>query len=410
MKISSLVLALSLAANAALVAMFVAGRSSAPANARQVSIAADQPVLADAKPSTAATDVWSVLQSEDRRTEVQKLQAEGFPPSMIRAIITAQVMESLAARRKALERSADAPFWLPPNRDTNAQAALRDIYREQSKLLKELLGPDPENGTAASLRRQIPELPADKIDQLAGIRDRYDEMRSDLYANVRGQMLPEEREKVNALEKAMHNELAAVLSPAELEAYDLRMSNTANNMRYNLAAFDASEQEFRAIYRLQKDFDDQFNNYTGGPMSEEQRKARMDAQKALDENLKSALGADRYAEYQRATDYNYRTTTQLVARLELPPETTNQIYAVQKEYQDRARAIYQDSSIPPQDRTAKVQSLLPEIQGKLTPLLTARGYDAYKQYGGSWLQQFQPRPANAAGTAIIGSGTITIGR
>ena len=32
-----------------------------------------------------------------------------------------------------------------------------------------------------------------------------------------------------------------------------------------------------------------------------------------------ALGADRFAEYERATDYNYRQTSQLVARLELPP-------------------------------------------------------------------------------------------
>ncbi len=408
MKISTLVLALSLAANVALVAVFVAGGNSAHPTAT-----VERASVARAAPAKAAVnaETWSALQNEDRRAEIAKLQAEGFPPAVIRAIVLAQVMESFAARRKALEGASDTAFWLPPSRDPNAQAALRALYREQGKLLKDLLGPDPDNSTAAQLRRQAPELPADKIDQLAQIRERYDEQRQDVYANFRGgSLLPEEREKIAALDKAMHTEFAGVLTPEELETYDLRTSNTANNLRYNLAAFDATEQEFRALYKLQSAFDDQYNGLVMAGMSDEQRRARMDAQKTLDQNIKLALGDERYADYQRATDYSYRTTTQLVARLELPPETTNQVYAVQKDIQQRVTALRTDRSMSMDDRNAQIAALATEAQTKLTAALTPRGYEAYKQYGGNWLQMLQPRPMPQAGAVSTGTLILSPGR
>jgi hypothetical protein len=393
MKTSSLLLAGSLAANVALLAVIAVGGMSGDERSRSAT-----PTMASPKPAStgsagADADVWTQVKNADLHSQVERLQAEGFPPSMVRAIIAAQVRESFAARRKALTATNDSAYWLPPNRDPNTQAALRALGREESKMLKDLLGPDPENGAANQLHRQVPELPADKIDQLGSIRERYDEMRSDLYASIRGTMLPEEREKVNALEKAMHNEFAAVLTPQELESYDLRTSNAASQLRYNLTAFDVTEQEFRALFRLQSAFDEQFGLYTG-PTTEEQRRARSDGQKALDENIKAALGDQRYAEYQRANDYNYRTTSQLVARLELPPATTDQVYALQKEFTERMNAL---RTVPPAERASQVASLATEAQTKLTASLGARGYEAYKQYGGSWLQalQNQARPSGA---------------
>jgi hypothetical protein len=344
------------------------------------------------------------VHQEDWRAQVDKLQAEGFPPAIIRAILTAQVRESFAARRKALEGAENAAqYWLQPNRDPATQAALRALAREEQKILKDLLGPSPENSLAATLRRQVPELSEDKLDQIAQIRERYDEKRQDLYANVRGSILPDEREKMVALDKAMRNELASVLSPQDLESYELRVSNTANQLRYELTAFDPNEQEFRALFKLKSAFEEQFSGAVG-PLAEDQRRARMDAQKVLDENIRAALGAQRYTEYQRATDYNYRTTSQLVARLELPPEATNQVWAVQQDFQQRTRTI------PPAERAA----LATEAQAKLTAILTPRGYEAHKQYGGQWLQMLQPsRPAGgpADPTGVIrGAIQVSPGR
>jgi hypothetical protein len=331
------------------------------------------------------------LQAADLAGLRDRLSAEGFPPAMIRAILAVQIREGFAGRRKALETLlADAPFWKNSQVDPKVTAELRALSKAEQRALSDLLGPDPDNGVAASLRREYPNLSAEKIDQLAAIRERYDGMRQDLYTLAGGAFTPDVREKATALDKAMHAEFAAVLSPQELEDYDLRASNTASSLRSSLSAFDPTEAEFRALFKLQSAFYDQF-----GPMyvppSPDQMRARSEAQKQLNEDIKAALGPDRYTDYQRATDYNFRQTSQLVSRLELPPETANQVYAVQKDIQQRATAVYQPGPVSPDNRVAQLAALADEAKTKITAVLGDRGFEAYKQYGGSWLQMLQPR-------------------
>src|SRR6185369_556593 len=129
-----------------------------------------------------------------------------------------------------------------------------------------------------------------------------------------------------------------------------------------------------------------------GMLSDEQMKARSEAQKQLNDDIKAALGPDRFADYQRATNFSFRQTSQLVARLELPPETANQVYAVQQDAQTRANTLRRDSTLSPAQRTEQLAALVAEAQGKLTTSLGASGLEAYKQYGGQWLQNLVPKP------------------
>jgi hypothetical protein len=41
-------------------------------------------------------------------------------------------------------------------------------------------------------------------------------------------------------------------------------------------------------------------------------------------------------------------------------------------------------------------ALAAEAQTKVTDALGSHGYEAYKQYGGNWMQQLQPRPVTPA--------------
>lgn len=207
-------------------------------------------------------------------------------------------------------------------------------------------------------------------------------------------LTPSEQEKVAALDRAMHNEFASVLTPAELETYDLRMSNTANNLRYNLAKFEPTEAEFRSLYRLQSAFDEQFN---GMPYStQEQMKARSEANTRLQEQIAAALGPERYPEYQRASDYNFRQTSLLVERLGLPAETATALYTVQKETEDRRNEIYRSTTAETRDQMPqRLTALHADASKRVETLLGGKrsAIDAYGQYGGSWLTNLLPRPA-----------------
>jgi hypothetical protein len=393
MKLLPALGALSLLTNVALLAVLGVGALTRPPAKSPGPAPAALPVAP--APAPAARDIWVGLKAGDLAAQRDILQAEGFPAAAIRALLGAQLRERFAARRKAIEADMpEQPYWRNSVPDPHTQAQLRALMTEEQKALRELLGPDPINSHAARLRREFPQIAAEKIDLIAGIRERYDELRQDIYGPTRGSLTPSEREKVNQLEQAMQREIAAVLTPDERENYELRTSNTANQLRFTLAEFNTTEAEFRALFRLQSAFDEQ-HRYVGGGQTPEQQRTRSDAYKKLNEDIAATLGVARYAEYQRATDYNFRQTNTLVSRLNLPPETAMSLYAVQKDVEERRNALYRSGS-PAQPATREqLSALASEAAARITTVLGGNktATELYKQHGGSWLTSLVPRPA-----------------
>src|SRR4029077_17159369 len=74
-------------------------------------------------------------------------------------------------------------------------------------------------------------LPQEKRQRVLDVQSKYDELEQEIYANSKGMLLDEDQEKIKRIEKQKEAELAGVLSPEELEEFDLRHSSTANAMR-----------------------------------------------------------------------------------------------------------------------------------------------------------------------------------
>jgi hypothetical protein len=396
--VAALLLTASLLLNAGLAIALAIGasRQSAPTESSRPT---PQPI-APAGPIIDAT-VWPSMSTGDLPSLVERLREAGFPPDIVRAIVAAQLQESYSARRKAIDPDAESrPFWKTASLSPAVMDALRQLGREQQKQLRDLLGADAELNDPMSRARDsqlFGHLPAEKASDARRIVREFNDLRSDMFMRYGGSisLTAADREKINALEKQMRGELAKIMTPQEFEQYELRGSNTANNVRYQLAAFDPTEAEFRTVYNLQRSFDDRFGQIYSQPSQEEMR-ARSEAQRQLQDQIKGALGPVRAAEYERATNYEYRTTSQLVARLELPPETTNKVWAVRDEIQQRANQLRQDPSLTSEQRTGQLAALHQEAIEKVAPLLGgARGVEAFKQYGGQWLEQLVPRPRPA---------------
>jgi hypothetical protein len=402
MKLSTFVLGVSVVANLALLSVIAIGpgKLSAPPTEKPANVA---PVAK--APALPASDTWEKLQAADLKSQRDRLQAEGFPPALVRAILSAQIAEKYRAQAQALRAGTDdLPYWKNPTPDAQLAAAQRALWRAEQKEVRDLLGPDPENPAGASFLRQIPGLSSDKAAELAAIEERYGDQRSQLYSN--GPMMPADRAKMDALEKAMHAEFAALLTPDQMEAYDLRASRTAQQLQYTLMAFDPTEAEYRAIYRIQSAFHDQNSEATMA--APEQMQARQAAMAQLNKEIAEALGPDRYAQYERATDYNYRMTTQLAQRLQLPAGTADTLYAVQKEYQQKQKDVFAAARGEGNFNTAQEQlvALQQEATARISGLLNgdARAIDAYKQYGGQWLRNLAPTirrgPASGSSTTV----------
>jgi hypothetical protein len=245
--------------------------------------------------------------------------------------------------------------------------------------------------------RRLDSVPAEKVDDVRRLLREHEDARNEMYSSFSGGMMtPDAQKKMAALDKSLQESLGQVLSPEEFAAYNLRNSDTARQLRGSLMAFNPSEDEFRTVYRLQADFDERFGRIYG-MMGPDESRRRGEAQRELQEQIKAALGPVRGADYERASDYSFRQTSQLIARLELPPETTTKIWAVKQEVEQRANALRSDTSLTADQRNQQLAALAQESSTKLEPLLGGRrGVDAFKQYGGSWLQNLVPRPAPTA--------------
>ncbi len=406
--LTAVVLVASLAFNALLAYVAFAGRSRlAEDQAAATAARAATPALPTG-PAPLDPGTWARLNPNDLSTLVTRLRDAGFPKEMIRAILTGLIGEQFAARHRALDPdAASRAFWKDASPDPRFRLAQFQLYRDQAQTLRDLLGPDARQTdplTLARLRSRFGNLPPDKLDTVQTIESDFNLRRSEFFANRVGSATMAD---MAALDRELRTAFAAVLSPAELEEYDLRSSRTGQSMRTDLAAFNPTEEEFRAIFRLRQSFDERYN-FNSGILGQEQMRDRGEAQKQLAAQISSLLGPVRGAEYERSIDINYRQTSQLVARLELPPVTTANLWNTQKEFEKRRDELYAAlRDLPPEQRTERARALSQQVAtlhqealARVTPLLGSPSrVEAYKQYGGSWIQNLVPRPAPTAAPA-----------
>lgn len=400
MKPTAFVLVGSLAANAALLGLFAVQPDLAPSalrdwlvsdakrTAAQANLRAQRDrAAADARAAEAKrADLWSAIKTDDVRSLVARLKAAGFSPALVHAIVNARLEATFAARMKALiGPTSDTPFWKPePFSYSNAkfQEAQSQIYRDRAKALRELLGEDyyaTGGGDAtAAQRRQFGDLPKAKIDLIQRINDDYAEMAAQVRAATNGIVLPEDRAQLALLEREKRADLAALLTPAELEDYEMRSSTITSRLRTALTLMDATEAEFRAIFRAQQPFADILYPPSVGGVTrytQEDSRARTDASDKIAEQIRAALGEQRAADFARASSSDYQNLHRIAQRDNIPPDAINRAYDLRLSATEESMRIH-NAKLDPAARTAAMQSLAASTRAKLAENLGPAA-DAY---------------------------------
>jgi hypothetical protein len=394
MKLPSLLLAGSLVANVALATVLYLRATEHSSRFPDLATASPSAELPPVLAANVNPETWANLGAQEPADFVAGLRAEGFPPAVIRALVRQWVRDHFRARYEALaEAEAAKPYWRKDGRfstDAKLNAERRALGRESQAMLAELLGPDavqPTPEELGALQHRFGNLPPAKLTQLQKITADYNDLTKQVSDAADGIMLPQDRATLALLQKERDADTAQLLSPDETMEYELHHSSTANRLLTQLAAFDPTEQEFRALFALNRAIDAEYGN--PGVLSQEQRRARADALKQLTPKIEAALGPERFADYQQAIDPNYQQAVQLVTRLELPKETAAQLVAVQKDVTQRMAALSTDRTLSNDQRRAQIAALHEEATAKLTSALGPRGLQAYKDNSGAWLQDLQ---------------------
>lgn len=385
--------------NVALVAAYVrANKANDPtpaANTPAPAAAAEKAkrVTADA-PLTAQT--YGALTGGSLQQTIARLQAEGFPPRVIRAIVTALVDQQFADRhRQIADLIRSHPWWRPMwgERYLELLHQQQKLRHEVDTAVEDLLGtdPNPPSWVLASRRYRYGDLPLQKLAALDRMNGDYGELQNQIRAEAQGVLLPQDLEKLRYLAEQADADARAMLTPEEFYEYQLRSSPSAWWLRTQLTAFDPTPEEFRAIYRVQSETMAPFANGRWDVMTPEMREAAAKAGKTVPDKVRAVLTPERFAEYELKTDEAYAQTAPLIERWNLPATATADVVRIRKDIQQRAEAINANGALSAAARGAQLGALVDEANLRLGTVLGSERMAEYKQGAGRWLANLNPQ-------------------
>jgi hypothetical protein len=346
---------------------------------------------------------WAGIESTNYVTYIDNLRAFGCPDETIQDIIITDIAKTYARRRAQIRSGAGAyRFWqtsesgaLGDVSDPRVTEQLASLDREQRELVHELLGVDFDMEMAKySSDHDYEEqaygfLAPEKREQVTDLQDRYEQLEQQIYERSKGLLLDADQAALQQLQKQREAEMAQILTPEELEEYQLRTSPTASSLRAQLHGFNPSEEEFRRAFRLQKTFDDQFN--TGFHTTDEaQAAAQEQAQQALNEEMRKALGSQRYAEYQRAQDADYKALMQFTERFDASPNVASRVYDMKVQAEQQKLRLETDPNLTPEQRAQTLAAIARETERSVAQLMggaNSQLWQAYQRTGNQWIRE-----------------------
>ncbi len=389
-----LLLALSLAGNAVLAVMTLrsanasistaasAGGKPAASGKTGVDALTSAAAATTAAPAiTAAT--WPALRPNGNlNTLVANLRAAGFPPAVIRAVTQQMISDQLGRAGENL------PFWKQNPSNPEYLAEQQQLSTRRREMFEDLLGADAKPSATmdpGSRERRYGQLSDDKVDKIEALNRDINDLRSKMYAERKGNDFQSVMSAQAATEQEQRAELAAILTPAELEQYEMRSSPAANRVMSNLKGLDVTEAEYAALFQAQKNYEAADPTRTGAAINTDSMAARNAAQNQLNEQARAVLTDDRFYEYLKTSDPSYGRTAQFTANYpNITPAQTYQLTQLERDYQTSMMTMARSSTangttVPSADRMAQLMSARKDYQDKIVSLIGADAAAAYAQ-------------------------------
>ncbi len=339
---------------------------------------------------------WQSVEADDYREYIANLRAIGCPEETIRDIIKADVTQ-LFDQRARDKRKDEKPyeFWKTGNmfaemfkKEHIEEQQAAD--REKREMLKTLLGEDvpikPDLMAAFNpFDRALGFLSDDKQ---AYVMEAFQKLQVSA-AEKFGSGAPDSQDlkEIQQMKMQMEADLAKRLSPEEYERYQFTMSDTANMMRMQLHGFEPTEKEFRDIFAMKKAFDDEWGPYGMSGLNSDEMKQHNEAKKALDDQIKKALGESRWKDYELAQDHQFKELYRVADRAGMGTEAAAQALEVRKAAEKAARQIRDNTSLTPDQRRELLAPIQQETERELTTIFGDHATRYLDSRQGDWLRK-----------------------
>ena len=393
-----------------------------------------QPKVADAAETNSVVAVspvdveaftWAQLVSPDFKLYRDRLRAIGCPEETVRDIILAEINQKFRQPRAEILADVQRRYWgiTAKGEDSLAKwkAPLEKLAEERQALIEEVLGKDPDDEPTRlerqtrSWENQYAWLPAEQQARLVELelefQKRSQAIWEDLAKRPNSEATAEENQKFKALQAEFATARQQALSPEEYLEYRLRNS-PAGNWARNLAGFEATETEWRAVAQLKLEHQEALKSaFPGSGEASEafarryglsdlpnfaessgQEEVRRQLQAELDAATKAALGPERWAEYELAESSDYQQTRRITDRYQLPESLAQQAYELQRAAAAHAQAMRDDVGLSAEARASALAAIRQETERALAATLGSKVFSTYQEYHGNWLQQLDQMP------------------
>jgi hypothetical protein len=153
-----------------------------------------------------------------------------------------------------------------------------------------------------------------------------------------------------------------------------------------LFGMKATEQEYLAVYQLRRAYEAQWPDGTA-PADPGQRAAWEEATAGLQAQIREKLGDDRFAEYLRARDPDFRELSVAAARYKVPAQTAAQVYEYKGVVLEQRARVAGNRSLTPDQQQAALEAMAAETAQTVKNTLGEQAYTAYLRSGqGGWIQ------------------------
>ncbi len=360
---------------------------------------------------------WANLASPDLKEYIRKLRAANCPEPTVQDLILSEVNRQFAAKTRDFfngqEIIAQNTYWKPYQRrqqdpeqakkNQERYKAYESAQKEKTALIVELFGFDVEKQRMKDegydqqdnfnyATGDLSFLPESKREAVGKYLETMQEKLQVLYADMAGGWGPEKRAKQKELEAERLVGLAQFLTPQEVLEYDLRNSNNAQQISSDLHGVDLTRAQYEALFDLHKKYGDSIYNYGDANNDEEARKKIEQNQKALKAEVSAALGEQKFAELDRAQDYQYQQLKSLAKRNDLPADTAPKIYDFKQAAEKAVEALKANQDLTTEARQAALTQIRVETEQSVSATLGDKIFKRYQSNNGWWINQLGPAP------------------
>jgi hypothetical protein len=353
---------------------------------------------------------WGQLESEDYRDYVARLRAIGCPEQTIRDIIIADVDKLLAPKVLAASGRTNAvSYWQPLEEELWESAEQKEAMRQQRavdfekrEVVRELLGVDLVGerlriqGQADYYGERLGFLPEDKRARVRTLLDQFaDQERTLLEQRIEdGDGTAAGGDELARLRQQKNAAIAQLLTPEEREQYDLWFSPTANAARDSVTGMNASEEEFLRLYELRRAF---------AAKHGEAFQSSAEAAQEFETAVQQALGENRYIDYRRAQDPDFRELARVATRFKLAPELAVQLYGYKQAVEEERGRVEAEPGLTPQQKSAAHDAITQETQRAFREALGEKAFRHYiRRTSNPWVRGGPQRSAGGvASTADV---------